>query len=1036
MSSRNKKALILLSIQSFFLGYAFALFYTCANTLFLVDFGAENLPYVYIIGAVVIPPVSWLFSQLQKKYPLSRVVWGTVLFFSVFFLFLWFAAMAAFDLTLPWLPFVLMIVNYLGILISTIVRGAQAGKIFDARSLKSYYPIIIGGQVLAIIFAGITIGPLIGLLGHSHDLILVSSISLMAAFLTILLTLRDYNINSVKNDLPKPKIRKKGSLLRNPYVAGIFMYQFFSAMGTRLVDYLYLEQTALRFHNAAEMTQFFGVFMALVTLLTLLFVLFFAGKVLVKFGMPMGLGGNPGGVLLAVIAAAVFSSFPGSDSGTYFFIIISAVALDFILTTGLTDTTIQSAYQPIKADKRVDVQSMVEGAGIPLAMGCSGLLILAVRRIPALSGKGMVFLTAGFCIIWLISGLLLNKKYRKQLIQSIRFRSLDDGDFLLKDKSSLKVLKTFEKSRNPMEVNIVLDILENFDRQGLCAMLQGILQEELEDGNEKRILCAVQRVETCQVHECAEAVEHIHKAALNSNRTTLCAWALKAMASLWAEPVEQLKPYLDNENEEIKLKAMAGMLLYGGIDGILEIGTQIRQLTDSAIKEERLFAARLFAAVRQPQFYHLLIPLLRDKEMEVRLTAISSAGVITNPRLWKAMLENLSDHRTCTAAMSALTAFGEDLLPNIAETLNRETSQDVLTRCIRLCVRIGGPRAQALLLSFHESCTGQSALLEIRTGLRNLGYTPDTPREITSWEAVVEKLFLQANRNLSWLSTLFFKEADTGSSTDRLLARALTYETSLLIRDLFLVLGFLYSDGSMMGAYQQLSSRQPETRALGLELLDISLKAAQKKRVLMLAKWWSQAVENNGYPVAGSRGRDNPSLRKEILGTTLLYKPEWLHATALYGYEDPEQNLYSKKETQQIMLTVEKVIILQSTDIFLYTPDYVLARIASIVHEVEIEKGVIFICQGQEGNCMYIIVEGKVRVFTGDREIAQLEKGATVGELSVLDPETRSADVAAMEDSLLFQIQKEDFDAILADYPDVASGVIKELCHRLRNNAQ
>jgi len=137
----------------------------------------------------------------------------------------------------------------------------------------------------------------------------------------------------------------------------------------------------------------------------------------------------------------------------------------------------------------------------------------------------------------------------------------------------------------------------------------------------------------------------------------------------------------------------------------------------------------------------------------------------------------------------------------------------------------------------------------------------------------------------------------------------------------------------------------------------------------------------------------------------------------------------------KVLLTIERVIILKSAEVFASIPDNVLAFIASIVEEVDVRKDETFIHLGDIGNCMYLIVDGSVLVHDGKRGIAELGKGQTVGELAVLDPEPRSASVTAIEDTHLFRLEKEALDEVMADQPDIARGVIRVLCQRLRISA-
>jgi CRP-like cAMP-binding protein len=133
-----------------------------------------------------------------------------------------------------------------------------------------------------------------------------------------------------------------------------------------------------------------------------------------------------------------------------------------------------------------------------------------------------------------------------------------------------------------------------------------------------------------------------------------------------------------------------------------------------------------------------------------------------------------------------------------------------------------------------------------------------------------------------------------------------------------------------------------------------------------------------------------------------------------------------------MLLTIEKVSILKSITIFAETPDHVLASVAAITDELDALPGETFIRAGEYGDCMYIIVDGQVRVHSGERTILTLGPGKSVGELAILDPEPRSASVTAVEETHLFRIERDAFDEVMADRPEIARGVIQALCQRLR----
>ena len=58
------------------------------------------------------------------------------------------------------------------------------------------------------------------------------------------------------------------------------------------------------------------------------------------------------------------------------------------------------------------------------------------------------------------------------------------------------------------------------------------------------------------------------------------------------------------------------------------------------------------------------------------------------------------------------------------------------------------------------------------------------------------------------------------------------------------------------------------------------------------------------------------------------------------------------------MITIEKVAVLRGIPMFAGIPDFVLASVAQITEEVELEPGVTFIQERAVEDCLYLIVDG------------------------------------------------------------------------------
>jgi CRP/FNR family cyclic AMP-dependent transcriptional regulator len=132
------------------------------------------------------------------------------------------------------------------------------------------------------------------------------------------------------------------------------------------------------------------------------------------------------------------------------------------------------------------------------------------------------------------------------------------------------------------------------------------------------------------------------------------------------------------------------------------------------------------------------------------------------------------------------------------------------------------------------------------------------------------------------------------------------------------------------------------------------------------------------------------------------------------------------------LLLIEKVLVLKSLNLFKETPENILADLAPLMKEMQYEQGTEIFKEGETGDCMYIIQQGKIKIHKGNTTLAILKEKEVFGELSLLDADTRSASATADTDCILYKIDQEPFYELMDERPEVAKGFIKILCQRLR----
>ncbi|MEB3177554.1 MAG: Crp/Fnr family transcriptional regulator [Nostocaceae cyanobacterium] len=133
-----------------------------------------------------------------------------------------------------------------------------------------------------------------------------------------------------------------------------------------------------------------------------------------------------------------------------------------------------------------------------------------------------------------------------------------------------------------------------------------------------------------------------------------------------------------------------------------------------------------------------------------------------------------------------------------------------------------------------------------------------------------------------------------------------------------------------------------------------------------------------------------------------------------------------------MLTSVNRLLFVRKVPIFQELRDDFIVRLASVMDEVTFTKDSSIFTEGQEGRALYIVVEGRVRVHNGGRELAQLAKGDCFGEMSVFDAEPRSASVTTLTPcECLVLTQEQLYDAI-EETPEIAVNIIKLLSRRIR----
>jgi CRP/FNR family cyclic AMP-dependent transcriptional regulator len=134
----------------------------------------------------------------------------------------------------------------------------------------------------------------------------------------------------------------------------------------------------------------------------------------------------------------------------------------------------------------------------------------------------------------------------------------------------------------------------------------------------------------------------------------------------------------------------------------------------------------------------------------------------------------------------------------------------------------------------------------------------------------------------------------------------------------------------------------------------------------------------------------------------------------------------------------EAIASLRALPLFSEVAEEDLRRLAGHLIERRFPRDATLIQEGQPGDYMYVLREGRVKVTklsgAGREKILEiLTEGAFFGEMALLDPPDRSASVKSLDPVRVLALSRHGFLQALERSPGLAMAVIRELSRRLRH---
>lgn len=1052
----ESRLVALLFAEIFLLGIGFNFVETSVFPLFLSAFDAGTLPYLYIINAIVVSLLTWLYLRLGRRLSFTRQLIVLHLFLALLPLGFWLAVTFGGRAGVFALPILFQIVVNMG----QIGFWTMTGRLLNLRQSKRLLGVIGSGLWVAIVLTGFLI-PLIVRRVGAANLLLIAAAGLAAALALLFYITRRYRGDLEIADSPAAGAvaRVSGGSLRQPYVLLMFGLTIVAWLSFFFIDNIFFNRAGAQFTSQEALSSFMGLYLAALGIFTLFINLFLVGAIINRFGVRVGLFVLPVSLAVVTLAFNVVGIGWGVVPALFWL-----ATLNRVLDLGLLFSVDQSAqtilYQPLPAAERARIQTIDSGIVRMTAVGLAGGLLILLNQVLAANVVQIAAVLLVILIAWLGVAWLTARAYPRRLMAALAHRRLSGVTLDLNDSVTVGVLLDALRSPRVGSVLYALGLLAQNRPEALTEVLPDLLTHPAEQVRQ----VALRQAEQLRPDGVAALVRQAAESDPDP-RVRGAAW--RALPAVGGPAGEQAAMAQLEQAATINEGALVGLRRHGSAAGRQAAERALHAWTAAAEPVQRRAAVQVLAESFTPADCPTLADLLVDENSGVRRDALQVAGRAACSGVWPAVVAVLADRGDRQAASGALVAAGEAALPAVMAAIGAAPSSEMLVALIRVAARIGGPATTKLLLE-NLNHANDVVRSEVVAGLAHAGYHVPPGQQA---DAIRRQIAAEVEHAI-WLLA-GWRDCGDEPGLDYL-RRVLGHQFEEARRRVFRLLTLIADRAAIEQAEEALLPRRGQRvdaarRAYALELLELRLPPDLKGVILPLVEELPAAAQRRHLGTLAAHPPLSPEKRLTTLAVGNGRQNDWLqisqvHAAGQIRCSDPEYHALlghyeqshdpvlretaawtrarivrqspASRGEKAMLTTIERVIILKDVELFAETPDELLAEVAGLLTEVELSPGQSVFAKGDAGDSLYIIVSGRVRVHDGDFTINWLGESEVFGEMALLDTETRMAGVTAEEDTLLLRLDQESFYELVDTRSEVARGIIRVLTARLRLRVQ
>lgn len=652
-----------------------------------------------------------------------------------------------------------------------------------------------------------------------------------------------------------------------------------------------------------------------------------------------------------------------------------------ILRYSLDSSGRQLVLSPLPQKLRRNSKLLLKNA-LFLGTAISSFAILLLNQYNSLFlSIAIIMITS---ILWIIHSKNINQLYRATLKQCITGRYISTELFLF--------------SNHHLDINseeIIEITLKSGDNQNILFALNLLLHHEI-----KKIPTKIHYLLDSKSEEIRYATYHL-LIKINSEiaRELLMQQIIieSQARNLWLL-LEYMVIYYPNQiystakdlllEVDIQKKCYGLLAIYycGDCREVAQVIETIHIMVNSPKKINREYAAILLGKLEIGYPLKELKKLLIDPEESVSMAAINSFFLRNLKPLYPSLSQILNGGNRAILASRILIQIGQPVIPILKEILQKKLLLRMQKSIIKTLSQIYHIQAEQALLDIYEtSSLYTKKQIAYSLAFRSIRFKPDTITRKFAFHALEEEFCL--------ITSIITVQHNSDSQV-AIIELTIQYKNAIK--------RFLY--------WLMLITRQEE-------IMQIIPAILGKKSTLSYATAYeylvSIAPNRRIFYLLSELEKQKGNAKNHLSSYSIPWLAEFMqHSSLLVGNN---------------MNLTEKILILRKVSIFQELPAEILESISEVCHIKEYFQKEIIFQEGDFPDGMYIIASGKISIEKTGQQVTSLEACDFFGELGLIDDSPRKASAIGKDDGLLLFLNREMFDSITNELPEVLKALAKKI---------